>query len=190
MAVTTYYSVGGEIMAERSGSTRTDYTRDALGSVIGTKRVSGIINQPGLTNTYRYKPYGERLSKTGNAPDPRFQWRVLQATVANSLLSTPVKNYDLSSCQVFGLVRDSIVQKGTLMGGALSRKYPVCGGIGAQWQNLKPSEVWISHHGISITQCGGGEFHTWWKLPPTGARSAVGAVIQKVNIVTSPCFTN
>ena len=42
--------------------------RDALGSVTGT------IPNKVVANTYRYKPYGERLAKNGTAPDPRFQW--------------------------------------------------------------------------------------------------------------------
>ena len=70
MGVTTYYSVGGEIIGERSGGVRTDYLRDALGSVTATKRT----DRSTLSNTYRYKPYGERLAKTGGDPDPRFQY--------------------------------------------------------------------------------------------------------------------
>lgn len=70
MGVTTYYSVGGEILGERAGATRRDYLRDALGSVTATK----VTSETTLQNTYRYKPYGERLSKTGAADDPRFQW--------------------------------------------------------------------------------------------------------------------
>ena len=56
-----YYSVNGEILGDSSSGY---YMRDALGSVTGT------IPNKVVANTYRYKPYGERLAKTGTAPDP------------------------------------------------------------------------------------------------------------------------
>ncbi len=42
---------------------------DALGSVTGTLNASQAV-----VNTYRYKPYGELLAKTGSAADPAFMW--------------------------------------------------------------------------------------------------------------------
>jgi|GEM_PF-6459866 len=70
MGVTNYYSVEGDIQAERAGTgARTDYLCDALGSVTGTSDSSGAV-----VNTYRHKPYGTQLAKAGAGADPNFQW--------------------------------------------------------------------------------------------------------------------
>lgn len=70
MGVTNYYSVNGEIIGEKPvGGTRTDYLSDALGSVMATVNQSAQV-----VNTYRYKPYGALLAKTGVGADPSFQW--------------------------------------------------------------------------------------------------------------------
>ena len=69
MASTNYYTVNGSIVAEEAvGSTglRT-YGCDALGSVVATYDDTGSTQ-----NTYRYKPYGTQLAKTGTAADPSF----------------------------------------------------------------------------------------------------------------------
>ena len=70
MPVTNYYSVNGEIIGEKTtGSSRIDYLTDALGSVTATMDQNAQV-----VNTYRYKPYGALLSKTGAGADPSFQW--------------------------------------------------------------------------------------------------------------------
>src|SRR2546421_2647467 len=70
MSVINYYTVNGEILGEKTaGGSRIDYLTDALGSVIATKNQSAQI-----VNTYRYKPYGALLAKTGVGADPSFQW--------------------------------------------------------------------------------------------------------------------
>ena len=69
MAVTNYDTVNGRIRAEVTGGTRTGYLPDALGSVTAIVDESGAVQ-----NTYRYKPYGELLAKTGAAADPKFMW--------------------------------------------------------------------------------------------------------------------
>ena len=69
MAVTNYYSINGQIIGESTSGVRTDYLTDALGSVTGTVNQSGVV-----VNTYRYKPYGDLLSKTGAGADPAFGW--------------------------------------------------------------------------------------------------------------------
>lgn len=70
MPVTNYYTVNGEILGEKTtGSSRIDYLTDALGSVTATVNQSAQI-----VNTYRYKPYGKQLSKSGAGADPKFQW--------------------------------------------------------------------------------------------------------------------
>ena len=69
MPVTNYYSVEGEIIGEATGGVRTDYLTDALGSVTGT-----VDQTASVVNTYRYKPYGTTLAKTGTGADPIFGW--------------------------------------------------------------------------------------------------------------------
>jgi hypothetical protein len=93
MGVTTYYSVGGEIFGERTGAVRRDYLRDALGSVTATK----VTTEPVVENTYRYKPYGAQLSKTGASPDPKFQWvgtaGYRQTSISHSASSVRARHY-------------------------------------------------------------------------------------------------
>src|SRR5712691_9916559 len=70
MAVTNFYSVKGEILGEKTtGGSRVDYLTDALGSVTATANQSAQV-----VNTYRYKPYGAQLAKTGVGADPSFRW--------------------------------------------------------------------------------------------------------------------
>ena len=68
MPVVNYHSVNGQMVGQSTGTTFTQYLTDALGSVTAT------VNGKRVTNTYRYKPYGERLAKTGTGADPDFQW--------------------------------------------------------------------------------------------------------------------
>ena len=65
-----YYTVNGRIIGESTGGVRTNYLPDALGSVTATVDESGAV-----VNTYRYKPYGSQLSKSGAGADPKFLWR-------------------------------------------------------------------------------------------------------------------
>jgi RHS repeat-associated protein len=70
MATTNYYSLNGEIIGEKTiGGTRTDYLTDALGSVTATLNQSAQV-----VNTYRHKPSGAQLAKTGVGADPAFRW--------------------------------------------------------------------------------------------------------------------
>jgi len=69
MPVTNYLTANGEIIGESTGGVRTDYLTDALGSVTGT-----VDQSASVVNTYRYKPYGELLAKTGTGSDPVFGW--------------------------------------------------------------------------------------------------------------------
>jgi len=62
-------AVNREIDGETTSGVRTDYLADALGSVTGTVNRSAKV-----LNTYRYKPYGALLAKTGVATDPKSQW--------------------------------------------------------------------------------------------------------------------
>lgn len=69
MAVTSYHTVNGRIRGESTGGARTGYVPDALGSVTATTDEAGSV-----VNSYRYKPYGELLAKTGAVVDPKFLW--------------------------------------------------------------------------------------------------------------------
>jgi RHS repeat-associated protein len=70
MSVTNYYSAHGELIGEwTAGGQRLDYLTDAVGSIVGTVDQAGA-----LVNTYRYKPYGPQLAKTGSGIDPAFRW--------------------------------------------------------------------------------------------------------------------
>ena len=66
---TNYLLVNGMKIAQIKDGVRTDYLTDALGSVTATKNQSQQI-----VNTYRYKPYGKLLAKTGLGDDPRYLW--------------------------------------------------------------------------------------------------------------------
>ncbi|RYG38344.1 hypothetical protein EON81_03920 [bacterium] len=69
MPVTSYRTLNGRMRGQTTSGVRTDYLTDALGSVTATVTDSAVVE-----NTYRHKPYGERLSKTGTGVDPRFLW--------------------------------------------------------------------------------------------------------------------
>ena len=66
-----YQSVDGEILYQSGAGGRIDYLPGALGSVLATTKP----NQPDqVDNTYRYKPYGGLLDKSGTGIDPQYLW--------------------------------------------------------------------------------------------------------------------
>jgi len=71
MATVNYFSFDGMILAEEAvgGAGLRTYGADALGSTVATYDNTGKTQ-----NTYRYKPYGAQLAKTGTAADPLFTW--------------------------------------------------------------------------------------------------------------------
>lgn len=69
MLKTSYFCVNGEYIGESSNGVRTDYITDGLGSVVGT-----VHQNAQVVNTYRYKPFGGLLAKTGVGPDPKLRW--------------------------------------------------------------------------------------------------------------------
>ena len=69
MGVTNYFSANGMLLGEDGPNGKVGYLTDALGSVTSTLNQAGAV-----LNTYRYKPYGSQLSRTGTAPDPKFTW--------------------------------------------------------------------------------------------------------------------
>src|SRR2546423_15632302 len=66
---TSYLTVDGEILGQISGGVQTDFATDALGSVLATVNQSAQV-----VNTYRHKPYGAQLSKSGVGADPANRW--------------------------------------------------------------------------------------------------------------------
>ena len=63
------HALNGQLIAEETGGTRIDYLTDALGNVTAT-----VDQSANIINTYRYKPFGGLLAKTGAGSDPAFQW--------------------------------------------------------------------------------------------------------------------
>ena len=61
-----YHTVNGMLIGETSNGVRRGYLSDALGSVVATVDFNGAVE-----NTYRYKPGGALLAKTGIAEDPK-----------------------------------------------------------------------------------------------------------------------
>ncbi len=68
MAYTSYITIDGMLIGEETNGVMRNYGTDALGSVV-TTTLNGVAE-----NTYRYKPYGGLLAKTGTANDPSFLW--------------------------------------------------------------------------------------------------------------------
>ena len=69
MAIVNYHGCNGAIIAESNGTARTDYGADAIGSTIATYDSSAST-----LATFRFKPNGVLLTKTGAGPDVAFLW--------------------------------------------------------------------------------------------------------------------
>lgn len=69
MATTWYHTVRGEIIGESTAGSRTSYLSDALSSTTAAQNSAGTT-----TATWRYKPSGALLAKTGVGTDPKFLW--------------------------------------------------------------------------------------------------------------------
>lgn len=80
-----YHTVNGMLIGETSNGVRRGYLPDALGSAVATVDDNGSIE-----NTYRYKPYGSLLAKTGTAADPRFLWAGTSGYRTNSGVCTDI----------------------------------------------------------------------------------------------------
>lgn len=82
MAVTRYYTVQNLILGQRLNSDpRINYTVSALGSVEGT------VEGQSLANSYRYKPYGSTLARSGPHQDPKFLWIGTRGYRSSGLIS-------------------------------------------------------------------------------------------------------
>lgn len=67
---TTYYeTVNGKIISQTCDGVYTSFETDALGSITATVDENGQV-----INTYRYKPSGALLAKTGIGEDPSILW--------------------------------------------------------------------------------------------------------------------
>jgi RHS repeat-associated protein len=95
MATTNYYTVNGRIIGESTGGTRTGYLPDALGSVTATVQNGAVVN------TYRYKPYGEMLTKTGGGADPKYRWIGMYGSryVSTDVSYVRARHYDMNKSQ-------------------------------------------------------------------------------------------
>ncbi|RYG34469.1 hypothetical protein EON81_15460 [bacterium] len=80
MPVTTYHSANGKTRGQSAGGVRRDYASDGVGSVVATVDAAGAVE-----NTYRYKPYGKTLAKTGSAADPTLLWTAATGSRATRL---------------------------------------------------------------------------------------------------------
>ncbi len=69
MPVTNYHTVNGKLRGETTNGVRTNYLTDGLGSITAT-----VDSNADVVNTYRHKPFGALLAKTGGGPDPKFLW--------------------------------------------------------------------------------------------------------------------
>lgn len=69
MAVTNFDVINGRLVGQSTNGVRTNFLTDALGSVTATVNTSAQV-----VNTYRHKPSGGILAKTGTGQDPNFLW--------------------------------------------------------------------------------------------------------------------
>ena len=86
MGRTYYNTVDGRMISQTKDSVRTNFHTDALGSVTSTT-INAVV-----ANTYRYKPYGEILSRTGAELDPQFLWTGDTGSRANP--TSIISNYN------------------------------------------------------------------------------------------------
>jgi len=97
MPKTSYISMDGMLIGEITGGVMRNYGTDALGSVMDTAS-NGVAE-----NTYRYKPYGGTLAKTGTAADPSFLWNggsgYRATSLSNSGLYVRNRHFSLTSAQ-------------------------------------------------------------------------------------------
>lgn len=94
MATTWYHAVNKQLLAQTTSGSRTSYLTDGLGSVTATQNAAGTT-----TATWRYKPYGALLAKTGSGDDPAFRWCGANGHVDQGLaysLYAPLRHYSTS----------------------------------------------------------------------------------------------
>lgn len=174
---TTYYdSANGRLRGQRTGGSRTEYLTDALGSVTATVNSTGTVQ-----NTYRYKPYGNLLAKTGSAPDPRHLWT--GDTGSRRTLVTFVDQYNQArhygARQANWTCVDPLWPRelayGYADGNPTTRRDPL---------GSKPEIVDGTLKVVKVNGCGKINFQTRWWIPPSQIVKD-GAVIQFVQILAT-----
>lgn len=173
MPTTYYHTVNGRIRGQSTAGVRTDYLTDALGSVVATVNSSAQV-----VNTYRYKPYGERLAKTGVGADPRFLWSGNSGSRTDS--TAGAERY--SRARHFGTMQ--------AQWGAVDRYWPsqppyaFCKGDPIRWldpSGHQPIDVIGAIRVFEPVGCGGIVFRTLWNLPKSYSLGD-GAIVQEVTI--------
>lgn len=173
MGVTNYHTINGRIVGETKDGVRRHYVHDAVGSVVATLDSNGTIE-----NTYRYKPFGALLAKTGTAPDPRIGWhgtrsvagapRLVDARIS-APLNTSTAAFLSSKTNVGGL-------PSYVVGGAqpTCRVDPLAPGF------TGPLDIWIDRIQSTVRpDCARIQFRTRWVIPD-GKKYREGGVIQRV----------
>ncbi|MGV3614782.1 MAG: hypothetical protein ACO1SV_05530 [Fimbriimonas sp.] len=180
MPTISYYTVVGEILAEESVGTRTDYSSDGIGSVVSTQNNAGST-----LKSYRYKPYGSELSKTGAGSDPRFRWlgsrSIEQGLGAHAPTFFRRGLYMATRGMFVSAHRVSDIRSGYGLGLIGQQpKYPICGSSAMPWKSMVPMRVDVGPaDSATISHCGLANYRTVWKVPGQNIRKP-GAVIQYV----------
>lgn len=180
MATTYYHSTNSVLRGETTSGTSIDYMTDGVSSVIGT-----VDQTQAVTATFRFNPYGSRLSKVGMGFSPRFGWRssAIVWTEFIELFSAPIVS-------VLGYQLTSAFRKaGTFRDGGLGSDVPECGSQAAPWSSITPQDVIIELDLVSASKfrqpypCWQYWFNTIWRLTEESKKAQVGAVIQNVTFM-------
>ena len=173
MATTYYCNVGGRTLSQVSGGVRRDFLTDAIGSVTATVNEHGNIE-----NTYRYKPYGGTLAKTGTGVDPRLGWREYWSTAEMWMSDTAHVFPGPAQARSF---RQG--WSGTFMAGMASAPFNICGEGAARWDRIKVWPVTVTlGNNTNARPCSEFQFETIFALPANVPKSRHGAVIQMVDM--------
>jgi hypothetical protein len=190
MAVTNYYSVEDELIAQyTAGSSRLDYLTDSLGSVNST-----VDNTATLVNSYQYKPFGGLLSQSGTGVTPAYLWQgsvgCRQTGNNYSEVSYSSRGYSVAQgvLSIYDLATGSKESLGMQWGHSIARKREEqqncaeqgkeelpCQKDPCKWvrynspeeqrSELKAKEAGLKHGGF-VACCGGNYTPcTWWVGP-------------------------
>jgi len=164
MAVTSYHTADGQILGQTASGVRTQYLTDALGSVTET-----VADDGSVLNTYRYKPYGAQLAKTGVGADPKFLFvgsrrcRVLGSTMCSGELDS------LAFDSSLGTYLSTIFRRS----GPKYNRRPLI--LDERRAVANPEVPFVDH-------CGQALWLVHWILDPLPSSSTKGAVVQRVTL--------
>lgn len=131
-------------------------------------------------NTYRFKPFGGLLAKTGLTADPVFLWRGAGQfetrgqllLFGRACLHIPSGAWNSANGSTGGL------GSRTFAGGRLGGSPGLCG-VDIPWKALVPTEVHIkSNPDFFAAVCGAVHFTTYWVLP--SGTQGPGTIIQHI----------